>query len=151
RGISPLGQDILQIQVDDAYKQFLALVADARQMSVDAVDDIAQGRVWTGAQALERGLIDSYGTLDDAIETAAELAGLEDYNRIMLKDPPTPFEQILERLRPYLGTAAKAPRGKPKSSVQALLETMKATLTTLEIGDIEARCLECLALVQGRR
>ncbi|MEM6833566.1 MAG: signal peptide peptidase SppA [Pseudomonadota bacterium] len=151
RGISPLGQDILQIQVDDAYNQFLALVADARQMSVDAVDDIAQGRVWTGAQALERGLIDSYGTLDDAIETAAELAGLEDYNRIMLKDPPTPFEQILERLRPYLGTAAKAPRGKPKSSVQALLETMKATLMTLEVGDIEARCLECLALVQGRR
>ncbi len=64
------------------YKQFLQRVAKGRNMDVDQVDKIARGRVWTGKQALENGLVDKIGTLEDAIEIAASLAGLENYRLV---------------------------------------------------------------------
>lgn len=69
---------ILRRQVSDLYRNFISLVADSRHLSTDSVDAIAQGRVWSGSSALRLGLADREGTLLDAVNSAAELAGLRD-------------------------------------------------------------------------
>ena len=70
--------------VENVYTTFVQRVADGRNMSVVDVDAIAQGRVWTGVEALENGLVDVLGNLDDAIAEAAEMAELGDYKTINL-------------------------------------------------------------------
>jgi protease-4 len=65
--------------VEDIYIAFLERVSAGRNMSVEAVDSIAQGRVWAGVDALQNGLVDELGNLDDAVSYAAELAEVTDY------------------------------------------------------------------------
>lgn len=65
--------------VEQIYNVFVTRVADGRGLKFDEVDKIAQGRVWTGKQALENGLVDALGSLDDAIEMAASIANVDDY------------------------------------------------------------------------
>jgi len=73
-------KEIIQMSVDDIYIKFITKVAEGRSMSVEEVDAIARGRVWIGEKALEIGLIDELGDLEDAILAAAELAELEEDN-----------------------------------------------------------------------
>jgi len=70
----------LQTVIEAGYQQFLTVVADEREMDVDAVDEIAQGRIWTGAKAQELGLVDELGNLEQAISAAARLASINDYS-----------------------------------------------------------------------
>ncbi|WP_420398689.1 signal peptide peptidase SppA [Flagellimonas sp.] len=72
-------RDVVQEGIEDTYETFLARVAAGRNMSLDAVDALAQGRVWSGVDAVENGLVDELGSLDDAIEAAAEMADLGDF------------------------------------------------------------------------
>jgi protease-4 len=74
--LSPEGQKILQALVDDVHSQFVAAVAQSRGMDEAAVRKLADGRIYSGAQAKELGLVDQIGTLDDAIELAAKRAGI---------------------------------------------------------------------------
>jgi signal peptide peptidase SppA, 67K type len=67
---------VLRTSIDQTYQTFLQRVADARGMSVSAVDDVAQGRVWSGRDAKEVGLVDTTGSLVDAVAMAAEAAGM---------------------------------------------------------------------------
>lgn len=69
---------IIQAQVDKGYRDFIGGVAQARNMPVEKVNEIARGRVWSGAKAKELGLVDALGGLDAAAEAAAKLAGIED-------------------------------------------------------------------------
>ena len=80
------------------YTKFLERVSESRGMTVDAVDAIGQGRIWTGEAALNAGLVDQLGDLDDAIEIAAEMAGLEkDQYRIRrLPRPRTLMDRYLD-------------------------------------------------------
>ena len=75
--MSAEGREILQSLVDNVYGQFVAAVAKGRGMNEAQVRKLADGRVYSGAQAKELGLIDQFGTLDDAIELAARRAGIE--------------------------------------------------------------------------
>ena len=70
--------EVIQSMIEHGYREFLQRVADSRGMTTEAVDKIAQGRVWSGADAHTHGLVDNLGTLNDAITAAANLAGLED-------------------------------------------------------------------------
>ncbi|TMU51044.1 signal peptide peptidase SppA [Flagellimonas algicola] len=72
-------RDVVQEGIEDTYETFLARVAAGRNMSLEAVDALAQGRVWSGVDAVENGLVDALGSLDDAIEAAAEMADLGEY------------------------------------------------------------------------
>ncbi len=65
--------------IDDIYKTFVSHVSEGRNLSFDQVDAIAQGRVWTGKEAIEKGLVDELGNLDDAVVYAASLAKVTDY------------------------------------------------------------------------
>ena len=90
---------LFQKFVDGVYEDFLDRVASGRGLERDAVHEIAQGRVWTGAQALELGLVDVLGGLDAAIALAAELAGIEDiavsYREPVLDDFDTMLAESL--------------------------------------------------------
>ena len=74
-------EEIAQLEKSTSwyYDQFLEKIADSRGMDVDYLDTVAQGRTWLGKDALEKGLVDEIGGLEDAIEHAAELAGLSEY------------------------------------------------------------------------
>lgn len=90
--------DMLQKEVDRFYETFIQHVAVGRNMTVEQVDEVAQGRVWSGRDALELGLVDEIGGLKEAIESAVELAELEDYRVVELPKQKEPFEQILNDL-----------------------------------------------------
>ncbi|MEI6865962.1 signal peptide peptidase SppA [Flavicella sp.] len=77
--LDPKFHEVTKESVDQIYKTFVSKVAKGRGMSFDEVDQLAQGRVWTGKQAKENGLIDAVGSLENAISSAALLAEIEDY------------------------------------------------------------------------
>lgn len=70
---------LIQLNIDNGYQTFISLVANARNMTTEQVDKIGQGQVWLGSEASKIGLVDKLGDFDDAIETAATLANLTDY------------------------------------------------------------------------
>ena len=85
---------ILQMGTENVYQKFISKVSENRNMTIEEVDMIAQGKVWIGSKALEIGLVDAIGNLEDAIEAAAELAELDDdYGITMIKrnDPFSTF------------------------------------------------------------
>ena len=88
----------LQANIDFGYRRFIELVASGRDLPTERVEAVAQGRVWLGERALEHGLIDNLGHLDDAVARAAELAGLEDYQVKTLEKPLTNAERLARQL-----------------------------------------------------
>lgn len=93
-GLAQGFKDIIQMNIEKGYKRFITLVSNERGMSLEEVDKIAQGRVWIGTQALELGLVDALGNLQDAIDAAAELAELEDYAVEYVKQSLSPQDQF---------------------------------------------------------
>ncbi|TMD38175.1 MAG: hypothetical protein E6I89_07600 [Chloroflexi bacterium] len=91
-------REILRQQIDHLYRGFLEVVARARKMTPDQVHPIAQGKVWTGRQALERGLVDEMGGLDAGIRKARALAGLPD--RAPLREARGPRRMIPPQAEP---------------------------------------------------
>ena len=99
----PLDQaelDYMQASVENIYDKFTGLVAEGRDMSVAAVDEIAQGRVWAGAEALGIGLVDEIGTIEDAIRYAVSCVdganGMNDVQVAAYPKPLTTMDMILE-------------------------------------------------------
>ncbi len=78
RGLGPDAKEIVQASVERHYRTFVEAVATARKRRPEEIDSLAQGRVWTGADAKAAGLVDDLGGIDEAIAAAAELAGLDD-------------------------------------------------------------------------
>jgi protease-4 len=95
---------ILERQVDKTYADFLTLVSSGRRLAVSQVDSIGQGRVWSGTDARDLGLIDQFGGLQDAIRLAAELGGISDYNLLSLPAQKDPFQQIIDELTGNVST-----------------------------------------------
>ena len=96
RPMSKQAKVILQSSVDHIYDRFINLVASGRDQSPEVIHDIAQGRIWTGQQALERGLVDQLGDLNEAIAAAAELAGIEEYSITYPSRILSPQEQFFQ-------------------------------------------------------
>ena len=88
------------------YETFKRRVAQGRNLNETVVENIAQGRVWTGKQALEIGLVDSLGGLEETIAAAAKLAGLEEYNRMEYPK----FEENLSTLLPGMSLSMEGNR-----------------------------------------
>jgi len=96
KALSPYQREVIQNSVERVYDSFIGKVADGRNMTKEDVDRIGQGRVWSGTQALEIGLVDGLGGLNDAIAKAAELAELDTYKLKSLPVQKDPFQQILD-------------------------------------------------------
>ncbi len=96
----PMREDekvIIQKYIEEGYDTFITRCADGRGMSKEAIDNIGQGRVWTGEQALERGLVDELGGMDRAVEVAAQLADISDYNIIHVSGNKDFITGLLEK------------------------------------------------------
>ncbi len=98
RELSPGMASIIQLKIERGYQDFIELVANNRNMTTSEVDAIAQGRVWSGRKALELGLVDALGNIDDAIEAAAELADLTDYDTLLIEKAKSPRALLLQSL-----------------------------------------------------
>jgi len=99
RPITPFEAMKMQAGVDTIYSLFKRRVATARKISVDAVDSIAQGRVWTGVDALNVGLVDALGDLDRAILSASRKAKINDYQVVTYPEPVDEFAALLKRFK----------------------------------------------------
>jgi protease-4 len=97
--LDPRLADLVQKTVDHTYREFTSKVAAARKTSAAKIDAVAQGRVWTGAQAKERGLVDTVGQFGDAVRSAATRAKLGDQPRIVyIEREPGKFAQLVSML-----------------------------------------------------
>ena len=94
RALTKFEENKIQKSVVDIYTTFITHVGEGRNMSTTAVDEIGQGRVWTGYDAKNIGLIDTYGGLEKAIEIAVYLAKIEDYRIISLPKKKDPFAEL---------------------------------------------------------
>ena len=111
RGLSPEMASIVQALANGAYEDFIELVANGRDMSEEAVQLIAEGLVWTGAEASQIGLVDKLGGLDAAVAAAAELAGVEEWRTGRTTVPPSFESVLLEEISRSLGASVMAPGG----------------------------------------
>ena len=88
----------IQASIDHTYNKFVSKVAENRNMTYEDVLPIAGGRIWAGYKALELGLVDKIGGLDEALKSAAERAGIEDFAVKNYKKPMDPFDVFLNEL-----------------------------------------------------
>lgn len=88
-------QEVLQNYINNGYKLFVSRCAEGRNMSVEAIEKIAEGRVWTGEAAKELGLVDELGGIEKALQAAAQLAGIENYSVIAKPEKENFFMNLL--------------------------------------------------------
>jgi protease-4 len=98
RPLNDLVAQSMQQIIEQGYRRFIQRVAEGRNMQPEAVEKIAEGRVWAGTTAKELGLIDEIGSLQDAINAVAERAGLKDYEINYITQPLTTREQLIKRI-----------------------------------------------------
>jgi protease-4 len=101
RPLAPEVGQVVQSVIDKGYRDFTGRVAKARHRTVEQIDQVARGRVWSGAQAKERGLVDAFGGLRDAIDDAARRAKLgkqSDYRVRYIEKMATPFQRFFSGL-----------------------------------------------------
>ncbi len=95
----PMNEDFYMVTregIERVYNTFVTKVAEGRKMTFEEVDSIAQGRVWTGKEALEKGLVDELGSLEDAVRTAADLVGITEYRVRNYPDYEKEFKDIFK-------------------------------------------------------
>ena len=91
-------KEVMQINVDKIYADFVSKVSSGREMSIQAVDSIGQGRVWSGTDAIRLGLVDLIGGLSASIDTAAVMAGVDKYSIKELPVQEDPYTKLLSQL-----------------------------------------------------
>lgn len=98
RGLNDFEYARIQHIIEDIYADFIGHVADGREMDVADVDSIGQGRVWSGADALEIGLVDELGGINEALALAAERGEVEKYRIMSLPERKDPIQELIEEL-----------------------------------------------------
>ena len=117
----------MQASVENIYDRFTAIVAEGRDRTVAEVDAIAQGRVWTGAEALAIGLVDHIGTLEDALDYAAtSIDGVTSTSDVQIVEYPKP-QTSLEAILDLLGSGETVLAGTPFESVEKAFRCWNAS------------------------
>lgn len=152
RSLTEQQRELLQLTVDHEYGQFVAKVAEARGKTVDAIDAVAQGRVWAGAHAKEQGLVDKLGLLDDAIESAAARADVGKNYKIKYIEPPVTWRQMFAteiHMLAARAAAAIAPERNSVRNVVARMTPLEAELRRLaRFADRRGAYYYCVCTVQ---
>ncbi|HIF9294612.1 TPA: signal peptide peptidase SppA [Photobacterium damselae] len=140
--------EIFQLGVDHGYQRFIGLVSKYRHMSLAQVDKIAQGRVWTGADAKRLGLVDELGDFDTAISAAVDLAKINDYQIEWMQQPLSPMEIFLQQFTTEARTQLLTMvLGDMPKAITPVTEKISADLTSLaNFNDPKGQyafCLNC--------
>ncbi len=126
--VDPAMRGYIQQEVERIYTTFVSRVAQGRKMPVAKVDSIAQGRVWTGKQALDNGLVDEIGGLDQAIAEAAKLAKIKKYRIANYPEYEKNFRDLLAGLGlPFMSTESMIEKEIGAESYQILKKAKAAT------------------------
>jgi len=147
RGLSPEMASIVQALAYGAYDDFIELVASGRDMSEQAVREVADGLVWTGAEAADRGLVDELGGLDEAVAAAARLAGVEEWRTARTRLPPSFESVLLQELSRSFGMVAAPLGGWFESLVSAFKPAIKSLSSLRDPMHVYAQCLPCAPLL----
>ena len=147
RGLSPEMASIVQALAYGAYDDFIELVASGRDMSEQAVREVADGLVWTGAEAVDRGLVDELGGLDEAVAAAARLAGVEEWRTARTRVPPSFESVLLQELSRSFGMVAAPLGGWFESLVSAFKPAIKSLSSLRDPMHVYAQCLPCAPLL----
>lgn len=147
----PLNEQLssaLTRSVEFTYRNFLQLVAEGRGMSVEEVDAIAQGRVWSAPDARERGLVDELGSLEDAIAAAGDLAGMDSYEVDYVRPPLSPRDMLLQQLSRRVGLEpGSLAADRPVAALDLLLEPVQAAADLVDSlrdpSNLYMRCIGC--------
>ncbi len=135
--LTPAEAQYVQRETDAAYELFLSRVAEGRGMTRDAVHEVAQGRVWTGQRALDKGLVDKPGDLQRAIASAVKMAELDEYRVVDYPQVKDPFTQLLEE---FLGADANLKaKWLMKSQFPKLYPHYKTATELRDMHGIQAR------------
>jgi protease-4 len=138
--LSPEAGAALQLSVEHTYRGFLDIVAQARKLSVEEVDRVARGRVWTGVEAQNAGLVDQLGGLDQAIAAAATRARLTRYTVIWPAPVVPPLQQILHEF-----TASTQKSATAHSPANRLVNHLSAEINALarwnDRGNLYLHCM----------
>ena len=128
--------DYMQASVEKIYDEFTSLVAEGRDMTVAEVDEIAQGRVWSGAEALDINLVDEIGTIEDAIIAAAfSIDGVSRLEDVQIAEYPKPMTALETLLESFGGTGEGAFAGTALENVEEAFKDFNST----ESGKVFAR------------
>jgi protease IV len=119
RGLDPRYAKVIQANIDHVYADFTGKAAAARKTTPQQIDAVAQGRVWTGLQAKERGLVDRTGTYEDALQAARMRARLKGETRVVYLDrDPGKLEQLVALLGARIAAAVGTPPALPSAAEQ---------------------------------
>lgn len=132
----------MQSNTEATYQIFLNRVAEGRNMKVEDVHKIAQGRVWTGEDAINVGLVDKLGDLDDAMVTAAKMAGLEEYRTVVYPKIKDPLQQFFEEIM-----QSQTLEGKVSKTLQAKYPELAPHYETL-MSLYQAKGVQARSLVE---
>ncbi|EFO3482250.1 signal peptide peptidase SppA [Escherichia coli] len=152
RALPPEAQQMMQLSIENGYKRFITLVADARHSTPEQIDKIAQGHVWTGQDAKANGLVDSLGDFDDAVAKAAELAKVKQWHLEYYVDEPTFFDKVMDNMsgsvRTMLPDAFQAMLPAPLASVASTVKSESDKLAAF--NDPQNRYAFCLTCANVR-
>jgi len=150
RPLSPELAVALDAGIDNAYSLFLKVVSEGRAMPLEEVAPVAEGRVWSAVDALESGLVDYLGSLEQAIEAAAARADLDDYEVQYIEQPLSPSEQFFQQLSERVSLPGWVVRPGPVAALEQLARPFyEAASEVANLQDprhIYMRCLPCAAL-----
>ena len=146
-GISPETDRVIQSGVEDIYSRFLTLVSTARKLPLAKVGEVAQGRVWDGGSARQLGLVDAFGSLDDAVAEAAKRAGIapDNVRRVAIEAPPGFLTQLLSSI----GVRSEKTFSRDIMSKLAARERLRFMMGIADAGQIfagpavQVRCMSC--------
>ncbi len=152
KALPPEAQQMMQLSIENGYKRFITLVADARHSTPEQIDKIAQGHVWTGQDAKANGLVDSLGDFDDAVAKAAELAKVKQWHLEYYVDEPTFFDKVMDNMsgsvQAMLPDAFQAMLPAPLASVASTVKSESDKLAAF--NDPQNRYAFCLTCANVR-
>lgn len=147
RPLNPLLANTIEQSINRGYRRFIARVSEGRQIPAESVEQIAQGRIWSGENALAIGLVDHLGGQDEAIQSAARRAGLEEFGIKRIEEPLSTRQLLMRRLFRYISSSTRTPDSLPSllpTLYQKMVESeLSLLLRTSEPHEPLAFCFNC--------
>jgi protease IV len=147
RPLNPIIADSMEQVIKHNYQRFIKTVSEGRNIALQDVEKIAQGRVWSGKTAKKIGLVDQFGNLQNAVESAAKMANLKDYNVVYIEQPLTARGKLIKRLNRFIAGAANDILGRVANPTARFFKKfspeLEAIATLNDPQGVYAYCLVC--------